>query len=365
MQLNDEQQMLQDMAVRLFSDKAPISSLPQPRASNDPKGYDADLWQAMVEAGMTGILVSEAHGGMDFGLLGAGLVAREIGRTLAMTPFLSTAVLGATALTTGGTEAQREQWLPAIVEGRALIALAVDEGAKHRPEAIATQARQASDDWAISGDKVLVLDGHVADLLLVSARDGQNTALFAIDPNASGVTIERTNLADSRNAARIHFDNAPAQPLADGAAALDATLRAGRAIVAAELAGLSKEIFERTLKYLGERKQFGRLIGTFQALQHRAAHLSVEIAMNEALALQALDACDRGAADADSQVLAAKAKAAQVARLAAAEGVQMHGGIGMTDEFDIGFFMKRARAAGETLGDANYCADRFAHQKGY
>ncbi len=361
MKLNDEQQMLQDSVARLMADKGPVSHLRQLRDEQSDKGYDEPLWQAMVEAGLTGILVPEEHGGIGFGLVGAGLVAREIGRNLSVTPFLSTAVLGAAALSAGGSDEQKAKWLPAIAEGGAIVALAVDDGAKHRPERL----RARVDGGTLSGEKRLVLDGHVADLLLVAAGEGDQAALYLVDPKADGVTIERTVMADSRNAARIRFDGVPAEAMADGGAALAAALRAGRAVLAAELSGLALEAFERTLGYLKERKQFGRLIGTFQALQHRAAQLSGEVAMSEALALQALDACDQGADDADQQVLAAKAKAARVALLAGQEAVQMHGGIGMTDEFDIGFFLKRARAGGETLGDANYCADRFAALRGY
>ncbi len=361
MRLNDEQQMLQDSVARLLADKGPVSRLRQLRDEHDQQGYDQPLWNAMVEAGLTGMLVPEEQGGIAFGLVGAGIVAREIGRNLSVTPFLSTAVLGASALAAGGTAEQQQQWLPGIAEGRVITALAVDEGAKHRPENLQATVSGGK----LSGEKVLVLDGHVADLLLVAAGAGDQAALYLVDPKADGVRIERTILADSRNAARISFNNAPAQAMADGHKALQAALRAGRAVLAAELAGLSREAFERTLGYLKERKQFDRLIGTFQALQHRAAQLHGEVAMSDALAMQALDACDRNADDAEAQVFAAKAKAARIALKAGQEGVQMHGGIGMTDEFEIGFFLKRARSGGETLGDANYCTDRFAALSGY
>ncbi|HCI10068.1 MAG TPA: acyl-CoA dehydrogenase, partial [Alcanivorax sp.] len=182
--------------------------------------------------------------------------------------------------------------------------------------AIKTEAKGAGDGVTLTGGKLLVLDAHVADLLLVAARQGDDTALFLVDPKAQGVSIERTRMVDDRNAARVTLDNVAAEPMADGAAALAAALRAGRAVLAAELSGLAREAFERTLQYLKERKQFGRLIGTFQALQHRAALLMGEVSMSDALAMQALDACDRNAADADVQVLAAKAKAARVALLA-------------------------------------------------
>ena len=226
-----------------MADKGPVSHLRELRDRNDEKGYDEPLWQAMVEAGLTGILVPEEHGGIGFGLVGAGLVAREIGRNLSVTPFLSTAVLGATALATGGSAEQQQKWLPAIAEGSVITALAVDDGAKHRPEAIKTEAQQAGDGVTLNGGKLLVLDAHVADLLLVAARQGDNTALFLVDPKAQGVTIERTRLVDDRNAARVTLDNVAAEPMADGclAAALRAPRKAGR-----ETVRPGPEAFERT-----------------------------------------------------------------------------------------------------------------------
>ncbi|HEX5678245.1 MAG TPA: acyl-CoA dehydrogenase family protein, partial [Alcanivorax sp.] len=230
MKLNDEQQMLQDSVARLMADKGPVSHLRELRDRNDEKGYDEPLWHAMVEAGLTGILVPEEHGGIGFGLVGAGLVAREIGRNLSVTPFLSTAVLGATALAAGGSAEQQQKWLPAIAEGSVITALAVDDGAKHRPEAIKTEAKKAGGGITLNGGKLLVLDAHVADLLLVAARQGDDTALFLVDPNAQGVSIERARMVDDRNAARVTLDNVTAEPMADGAAALAAALRAGRAV---------------------------------------------------------------------------------------------------------------------------------------
>lgn len=363
--LNEEQQMLADLAERLFADKASVATLRAIRDGSVEADYDTDLWQAMIESGLTGILVPEEQGGMDFGLVSAGLVAREIGRRLALTPFLSTAVLGAIAIARAGNAEQQSRWLAPIAEGRLVTALAVDEGGKHRPERIAAQASAAGDAYTVSGEKTRVVDGSNADVILVSALlDGQ-PRLFAVDASATGVRVEPVVSIDTRSLADVHFDSAPAELLDAGENALDDVLDAGRAILAMELVGASRAVFQRTLSYLSERKQFGMPIGAFQALQHRAAHLSVEIEISEAMVFQALAAFDSGAPDASDQILAAKARAADTARLASAEGVQMHGGMGMTDEFDIGFFMKLARVAGELLGDANFCAERFARGRGY
>jgi len=365
MRLNEEQQMLQGYAQRLLAEQGPIDHLRALRDERNATGYDAPLWQAMNEAGWGGLLVPEGQGGLDFGHVGAGLIALEIGRHLSVSPFLSTTVMAAQAISHGGSGEQQQHWLSKIAAGETLFALAIDEGHKHRPEHIQASVSESNGELTLSGEKTLVLDGHVADVLLVAARRNGQAELFLVPATASGINIERTIMVDSRNAARIQFTNVTVEPLANGQAALQAALLSGRAVIAAELAGMAESAFEQTLAYLKERKQFGVHIGSFQALQHRAAHLHAEVAMAKALALRALQAIDENEADAAQLVLASKAKANNVARLAVNEAVQMHGGIGMTDEFNIGFYMKRARAAIETLGDTSYCSQHFATAKGY
>ncbi|MEY1662148.1 acyl-CoA dehydrogenase family protein [Isoalcanivorax beigongshangi] len=365
MTFTDEHRLLHDYAERLLREQGPVSHLRALRDNDDELGYDAPLWQAMIDAGWTGLLVPERFGGLDFGYRGAGLIAEQIGRNLSLTPFLPTVVGAAVALSHGGTSAQQEWWLPRLAAGELLCALAIDEGAKHHQGPYRTLAQQDSQGWRLNGSKTLVLDGHIADLLLVAAQTEHGAALFLVDPCAGGVTLERTRMVDSRNAALLTLDNAPAEPLADGAGALQAALTGCRAVLAAELAGIALGSFEITLAYLKERRQFERHIGSFQALQHRAAQWYADAHMSAALAQAALAALDAGDADAQALSCAAKAKANQVARLAAAEAVQMHGGIGMTDEFDIGFYMKRARAAEESFGDTAFCLDRFAQLKQY
>jgi acyl-CoA dehydrogenase len=301
----------------------------------------------------------------------------EIGRNLTPSPFLATAVLAVSALLRGGSAAQQQKHLPKIADGSLLAALAIDEGAKHRPLNIALQAVRAGNGFKLNGAKALVVDGHVADLLIVAARsagspgDREGITLFLVDPKAKGVAIERTVMVDAHNAARISFDNAEIDAdsvlgeVDQGAALLDTVLDVGRGAVASELVGVAEAAFERTVSYLKERKQFGKLIGEFQALQHRAAHLYVEIEIARAAVLKALQALDADPAHAAAAVAVAKAKAGTVATLAVQEGVQMHGGMGMTDQFDIGLFMKRARVCQELFGDANYHAEQLARLKGY
>lgn len=372
--LNDDQLMFRDAARRFVAERAPVAQLRQLRDDNDPVGFRREVWKEMAEMGWAGVLIPEEYGGAGFGFVGAGLLAAEIGRNLSATPFLSSAVLAATALLRGGTVEQKEILLPAIAGGDLLIAFASDECARHAPYHIETRC---TGKHKLNGRKLHVLDGHVADRLIVSARTSgepgsrDGITLFLIDAQAEGVSITRSSMVDSRNSAVMELRDVIVSE-ADvigtfdkGAIVLDAVLDAGRAVLAAELLGLSEEAFERTLAYLREREQFGVKIGSFQALQHRAAHLFCEIELVRSVVLRTLQALEAREPTASTLVCLAKAKASDVARIATNEAVQMHGGIGMTDEFDIGFFMKRARAAAETFGDQYYHTDRFAQLSGY
>lgn len=372
--LTDDQLMFRDATKRFAAERAPVSQLRKLRDEIDPVGFSREVWKEMAEMGWAGVLVPEEHGGVGFGFVGAGLIATEIGRNLSSTPMLSSAVLAVTALLRGGTPAQKETLLPAIAGGDLLVAFATDECVRHTPYHIATRC---TGKYKLSGRKLHVLDGHIADRLIVSARTSGDTnsrdgiTLFLVDPKANGVTIARSSMVDSRNSAVIDLRDVVVGE-ADvigtfdkGAIVLDSVLDAGRAILSAELLGVAEEAFERTLTYLREREQFGVKIGTFQALQHRAAQLFSEIELVRSVVLRTLQALDVQEPTASSLVCLAKAKASDVARIATNEAVQMHGGIGMTDEFDIGFFMKRARAAAETFGDQYYHTDRFAQLSGY
>lgn len=375
--LNEEQSMLRDSARGLISDKAPVSHLRQLRDSKDATGFSRDLWRAFAEMGFAGLLVPEDFGGSGLGCVEAGVVMEEIGRTLMPSPFLATAVLAASALSRGGSAAQKSVHLPRIADGSLLAALATDEGTKHRPLQTAMQAVRSGNGFKLNGAKALVVDGHTADLLIVAARSAgapgepEGLTLFLVDAKAKGVVIERTAMVDAHNAARVVFGNVEVN--ADGVLGevdqghrlLEGVLNIGRGAVASEMVGLSEEVFGRTVGYLKERKQFGKSIGEFQALQHRAAQLYIEIEITRAAVLKALQMLDSRFEDAAAAVAVAKARAGSTATLAVQEGVQMHGGMGMTDQFDIGFFMKRARVCQELFGDSNFHADRLARMKSY
>src|SRR3979411_2975613 len=287
--LSEEQSMLRDSARGLIGDKAPVSHLRQLRDSKDATGFSRGLWRAFTEMGFSGLLVPESYGGSGLGCVEAGVVMEEIGRTLMPSPFLATAVLAASALSRGGSAAQKSEYLPKIADGSLLAALAIDEGAKHRPLQTKMQAVRSGNGFKLSGAKAFVVDGHTADLLIVAARSAgaagerEGLTLFLVDPKAKGMQTERTAMVDSHHAARVVFDNVEVNAdgvlgeVDQGGALLEGLLNIGRGAVASEMVGVSEEVFGRTVGYLKERKQFGKLIGEFQALQHRAAHLYVEI----------------------------------------------------------------------------------------
>ena len=364
--------MLRDSAREFVRDRAPIDALRKVRDDADDEGFSRALWQEMVELGWTGILIPEQFGGSDFGFQGLGVVLEETGRTLVASPLLSTVVLGGSAITLGGSDAQQADILPAIASGERLLALALEETAHHAPHRIATRATSSGDGYALSGEKTFVLDGHVANQLIVvartsgevSSRDG--ITLFLVDAETSGLTINRTTMVDSRNAANITLDGVEVGPDAvigtvdAGADVLDAVLDRGRIALAAEMLGSGQEVFEFTLAYLKERHQFGQPIGTFQALQHRAVTMFGELEICRSVVMDALTAVDENRDDVALMASFAKAKVGEVMHLISNEGVQMHGGIGMTDEHQSGFYLKRARVAEHTFGSPAWHRDRFA-----
>jgi len=375
--LTDDQKMIRESAEGFFKTEAPVAQHRALRDGKDATGFDRATWAKMAEMGFAGVLVPEAHGGAGFGHVAAGLIMEAMGRNLSAAPMLSTAILGTTALVAGGTAEQQAKYLPLIAEGQRLFALAADEAARHAPAHVATTATPSGNGFKLNGVKGFVLDGHVADTLIIAARTGGDNddkdgiTLFLVDAKSPGLDITRRSMVDSRNAARITLTDVQVDgadvlgPVGGGFAILEKILDAGRACLAAEMLGVSAQSFEMTVDYLKQREQFGQKIGSFQALQHRAAHLFCEVELARSATLRALVALD--AADDRAPLFAslAKAKSGEVAKLATNEGVQMHGGIGMTDDFDIGFYMKRARAAQETFGDIAFHGDRLARLMGY
>ena len=373
--LTDDQAMLRDTAREFMAEQGSIKAqLRHWRDRGCKDGFGHGLWKQFAEMGFTGILVSEADGGLGLGHVEAGIVLEEIGRNLTPSPFLVTAV----AFVEGVKgSAARERWLPGILGGDTVAAVAIDEGRKHRPEGIAMRAERSGNGFRLNGTKNFVVQGGSADVILVAARTGGSAGetdgltLFAVDKEANGFAAASERLADSSMAARLTFDNVEVDADAvvgdvdQGWALLTRLLDSGRTGVAAEQVGIASGAMNMTVDYLKQRTQFGRLIGEFQALQHRAAHLYSELEIARSATLKAQQLLDEADPKAELMVSVAKAKAGRTATLAVQEGVQMHGGIGMTDEHDIGLYMKRDRALNELWGDANYHAERVARLSGY
>jgi alkylation response protein AidB-like acyl-CoA dehydrogenase len=367
--LSEEARMVRETALDFFRERSPITALRKLRDDNDADGFSRTLWRQMAELGWTGFLVAEDDGGSAFGMTGLAQVMEAAGRTLAASPLMSTGLLGASLLALGGTEDQKTQYLQPLLAGEHIFALALEEGAKHAPDTIALKAGRDGASYRLNGRKTFVLDGHIADTLIVAANTGAGITLFLVPGDAAART--RLTMVDSRNAALINFDNVAVGPDAvlgrvdGGKDLLDLTLERARAGLAAEMLGSAHEAFDRTVQYLKDRKQFGVAIGSFQALKHRAAQMFCEVETTRSAVLAAVSALDSNANDATALVALAKAKANEAFFLCGNEGVQMHGGIGMTDEHEIGFFMKRSRVAQASFGTTAFCRDRYASFMSY
>jgi len=373
--LTDDQAMLRDTARDFMAEQGSIKTqLRHWRDRGCKDGLGHGLWKQFGEMGFTGILVAEAEGGLGLGHVEAGIVLEEIGRNLTPSPFLTTAVAFVEAVK---ESAARERWLPGILGGETVAALAIDEGRKHRPEQVALRAERSGNGFRLNGRKSFVIHGGSADVILVAARTGgapgetSGLTLFAVEKAARGLATDTDRLVDSSMAASISFEyvevdaDAVIGEVDEGWTVLGRLLDAARAGAAAEQVGVASGAMGMTVDYLKQRTQFGQPIGAFQALQHRAAHLYSEVEIARAATLKAQQLLDQGDAEAPLMVSVAKAKAGRTAALAVQEGIQMHGGIGMTDEHDIGLYMKRDRVLGELFGDPNYHADRVARLKGY
>ena len=375
--LSEEQTMIRDGAKSWVQEKSPVTVFRKLRDSGNPDGFDRAAWKEMAEMGWAGILIPEEFGGTGLGYLTLGLVLEETGRTLTASPLVSTALTATTALLLGGNDAQKKKYLPQIAEGKLIATVAVDEGPHHAPEKIALKAEKSGSGYKLNGKKNFVLDGGVADLIIVAARtsgkpgDKNGITLFLVDGKANGLSREKLKTVDSRGVANLTFANVEVGADAilgsadQGDGLLEAILDRARAGLAAEMLGHAMQSFDVTLDYLKTRVQFGQVIGTFQALQHRAAKMFTDLELARSCVEGALQAIDRDANDVAQLASLAKAKVGDLVHLVSNEMVQMHGGIGMTDAHDAGLYLKRARAQEATFGGSSFHRDRYATLLGY
>ena len=375
--LNEEQQFLKDTAKNFAEERTPINHFRSLRDNKDNLLWDKDTWKEMVNLGWSGILIPAEYGGSNFGLAGISVILQECGKTLTPSPLFATGVLGAYAISQYGTEEQKKKYLPQIANGEITTAIAIDESSHHNPLNINMPAVLKDNSYILNGKKVFVVDGASADLLIVVARtsgktgDSTGLTLFLVENNQPSINVVKLDMADSRNYANITFSDITVQKeniLGDveaGGEAIENILDIGRIAISAEMLGNTEAAFESTISYLKERKQFGVLIGTFQALQHRAAEMFCEIELTKSSIMAAMQGADNNSNELQRLASLAKTMAGETLHLVSNEAIQMHGGIGVTDEYDLGFYLKRSRVVEQIFGCSKFHTERYANISGF
>jgi alkylation response protein AidB-like acyl-CoA dehydrogenase len=375
--LTEEEQFLKDTAKNFAEERSPITHFRALRDNNDPLLWDKGLWNEMTKLGWPGILIPEDYGGSNFGITGISVILNECAKTLTPSPLFATGVIGAYSIANYGTEKQKKYYLPKIASGELTTALAVDESSHHNPINTEIFAKKEGSNFIVNGKKTFVIDGASADLIILLARtsgdkgDMTGLTLFLVDANSNGFETKKLDMADSRNYSNINFNNVEISDsnilgdLETGGEIIENVLDIGRIAMASEMLGNAEAAFETTIDYLKQRKQFGVLIGSFQALQHRAAEMFCEIELTKSSVMGAMKAADEGSNELQRLSSLAKTMAGETLHLVSNEAVQMHGGIGVTDEYDIGFFLKRARVTEQIFGSSKYHTERYANLSGF
>ena len=369
--LSETAAFLQDQTQRFAREKTPTSHFRSVRDSENPECFDREIWKQMADQGLSGILIPEEFGGSNFGLSGIGVVLQELGRTLTPSPLFATGVIGASFLTKIGTDSQKQKYLPELSNGNLTTCFAFEEGPRHKPIISEVTAEKKGKNYIINGKKSFVVDGGFADLIIIAAKTSKGPSLFLADKNSKGIDINIAKMVDSRNSANITFSDLEVSPenilgeIDQAQDTIEEVLDISRAALAAEMLGGALEAFEITINYLKEREQFGVKIGSFQALQHRAANMFTELELCKSCVLESLSCFDEKSNDIPRIVSLAKAKIGETFHLISNEGVQMHGGVGVTDEYDIGLYLKRARVAEQIFGNSEFHRNRYAELTGY
>ena len=375
--LTEEEQFLKYTAKNFAEERSPITHFRALRDNNDPLLWDKGLWNEMTKLGWPGILIPEDYGGSNFGISGISVILNECAKTLTPSPLFATGVIGAYSIANYGTEKQKKYYLPKIASGELTTALAVDESSHHNPANTEIFAKKEGSNFIVNGKKTFVIDGASADLIILLARtsgdkgDMTGLTLFLVDANSNGFETKKLDMADSRNYSNINFNNVEISDsnilgdLETGGEIIENVLDIGRIAMASEMLGNAEAAFETTIDYLKQRKQFGVLIGSFQALQHRAAEMFCEIELTKSSVMGAMKAADEGSNELQRLSSLAKTMAGETLHLVSNEAVQMHGGIGVTDEYDIGFFLKRARVTEQIFGSSRYHTERYANLSGF
>ncbi len=370
---SSEQEQLRDTINRLIEREYEFNKQ-RHAIINSAEGFSATVWSSMAEIGMLGLGIAEAHGGFGGNAIDTMIVMEALGRGLVVEPYLATVVLGANLIQLAGSDAQKTSLLPQLVEGKLKLAFAHSEaGARYDLKRVATVTRKVGDGYILSGEKIVVLHGNIADKIIVSAatagalNDGQGMALFLVDAKTPGVNLTGYRTIDNQRAANLHLDNVRVNADAmlgsseDNLAVVEQVMDIATAALVAESVGAMEALQKSTLEYLKTRRQFGVPIGKFQALQHRMVDMLMSVEQSRSMAyLAAVKVQSSDVAERQRVVSAAKNAVGRYGRLVAQEAVQMHGGMGITDELSASHYFRRLTAIDATFGDADHHLSRFA-----
>ena len=373
--LSEEQQMLQASANEFVKRESSLKRIRELR--EDEAGFSRELWGKMAELGWHGVLFPEEHGGLGEGMVEMIVVLEELGRGLMPEPVISTVLMGGGALLLGGSAEQKSTWLPGVIEGEKFLSFGyMERQSRYNPFDVTTTAKKDGEGWVLDGEKMFVPDAGVSERIIVTARSAgdrrsrEGVEMFLVDPKASGVSLTSIPTMDWRKQYVVKLDGVKVDEAdrlsgGDSGVALEGTLDRATVGLAAEMLGGMNEAFNMTMEYLKTRQQFGVPIGSFQALKHRAADEYVQTELSRSSIYYAAMTIDENMPDMQRAVSTAKARCNDAFHLIGNESIQMHGGIGVTDEHDIGFYFKRGRVAAVTLGDSEYHRDRYARLKEY
>ncbi|PWB65383.1 MAG: pimeloyl-CoA dehydrogenase small subunit [Bradyrhizobiaceae bacterium] len=375
-ELSEEQRLLKDSVERLLADRYGFEA--RQGFLREPEGWSRALWQRYAELGLTGLPFAEAHGGFGGGPVEVMIVMEAFGRALALEPYLASVVLGGGAVRLGGSEAMRSAVLPGVAAGERKLAFAhAERQARYDLADVAATARRDGGGYVLDGAKSLVLHGDAADQLVVSARltgaqrDAQGLGLFLVDAAAPGVTRRGYAMVDGLRAAEVTLANVRVDATAaigepgEAFRLIAQVVDQGIAALCAEAVGALAAMHELTVEYLRTRKQFGVPIGSFQVLQHRAAEMLIGVEQARSMAMLATMMAEEGdATERAKAIAAAKVQIGRSARAVGQAAIQLHGGIGMTMEYQVGHYFKRVTAIDTMFGDADHHLARLARMGG-
>ena len=365
---SEEQEELRRSVRRFLDDKSPMTEVR--RLMDTTEGFDRSVWEQMAnQLGLQSLSIPEEYGGAGFSYVELGIVLEEMGANLICTPYFSTVALAANALLSCGDESAKKDYLPGLAAGETIATLALTEDSgRWDLDGITLAAKGKGGDWTLDGHKMFVIDGHSADLVLVAARTGKGVSLFAVEGTATGLT--RTPLAtmdQTRKQARLEFAGTPARLVGDeggAGAALTRTLDLAAVALAAEQVGGAQRCLDMSVEYAKTRIQFGRPIGSFQAIKHKCADMLLEVESAKSAAYYAGWAAAEDSDELPVVASLAKSYCSEAYFHAAAENIQIHGGIGFTWEHDAHLYFKRAKSSELLLGDPTYHRELLAQRIG-